>query len=147
MLFFTSQNQNSIQFDENNHLKISSQFETPEFKTAYNWLKNQYQDRKQLTIEPDSALIFGWPHFDLTFVDYPIPQQAIIVADIPESRLLASDFQAWHMVLNNWVDYDWQMIFDETKLRQNDWLSPHKKMDTQLVTNYIKKSEIIDIYR
>lgn len=151
MLFYTQQNQKFITADD--FLTTSQENEWIMFKKSYSWLKDQYQKRINPNFPKENALIFGWPESNLNEIETMPAEHCIIIADIPKERILPSDFQAWHMVLNNMTQldeyqpFDWNTIFSESKLRKNGFLTDSEKFEPQLVVDGIYKSEIINIIR
>ena len=80
----------------------------PYFMRSYGWMRFQMSER--LTAFSGDFPIWAWLkrpnmrqwHFDKE-------PGVMIVADVPLARLLLSDYDAWHAVLNNW----WVSISEE----------------------------------
>lgn len=128
-----------------------------DFNQAYSWLKKQMDIKG---IKNDNNLLWAWHTFngkhhkpDLRYSAYDTrgTKSVCLELEIPDERVLLSDYNAWHYVLNDsyldmstneeewnkerdWFDHlpfderqkvkeeSWQRIFDTTYFK-NDWVS------------------------
>ncbi|KYG92026.1 MULTISPECIES: DUF3841 domain-containing protein [Metasolibacillus] len=136
------------------------EFIYPEFVDAYNWLKKRMKEK--LPNYNNEYPIWLW-------IDRPDLRKSghleagekgiLLKIDIEDNRVLLSDFQAWHFVLNkSYFDLEniendnsdytqfeleksWELIFDIDYLaRHPNW--GEKECTLQGVTNHIKLNEI-----
>lgn len=101
----------------------SSTYVSPDFKEAYQWMRQQMSLRLPQYNGGDP--IWLWPDCP-TWKDgsYGHPQDLVLIeAKIPLHRVLLSDFQSWHAVLNKFpvlahpqeridMKASWERIFD-----------------------------------
>lgn len=134
--------------------KCSEQEQFGGFLSSYKWLENKMRDLGILDLEQHSAPIFAWCQFtdsrhkkaDLRQCRNYINkgQQGVrITFDLPLNRVLLSDFDDWHYVLNNspaidvsndeWDKLDQQAIIDS-------WDNIFYKNEDYLNNKYYDKS-------
>lgn len=115
------------------------------FLEPYNWIRNKMINRiGDSSYKSNIYPIWGWYIYDgvhkkpdLRCSGHGIPgkQMACIELEIPGNKVLLSDFDLWHYVLNNWY------IGDSTNEEELDaeweWLDTLSKQEKQ---NMIEKS-------
>ncbi len=145
MLFYTQQHINFIK--SGNTLLPDTSFEDDYLKQFYPFMKQAYHDRIDSNFNVNNGLIWGWPTREEAFWYYEdMPKSHVIIAaDIPAKNILTSDFDAWHMVLNNYHSEHWNHMFDEKELREIGFLEDSEKFTPQLVTSHINTKDIIDV--
>lgn len=82
------------------------------FTGSYKWLKSRMKDSRVVDLAQDSSAFFGWCQSinhrraiaDLRHIKTYIPKGklgVILTLAIPEDRVMLTDFDLWHCVLNN----------------------------------------------
>lgn len=82
------------------------------FTGSYKWLKSKMKDSGVVDLAQDSSAFFGWCQSvnhrraiaDLRHIKTYIPKGelgVILTLAIPEDRVMLTDFNLWHCVLNN----------------------------------------------
>lgn len=82
------------------------------FTGSYKWLKSKMKDSGAVDLAQDSSAFFGWCQSinhrraiaDLRHIKTYIPKGelgVILTLAIPEDRVMLTDFDLWHCVLNN----------------------------------------------
>lgn len=97
-------------------------FIEPDWKTAYQWMQDQYQ-RQFMPLS--SPLIWVWKTCPDDWETHLSPgiEGVLLVLEVPESQVLWSHFEAWHYVLNHWqlseeedplfpIEKTWERVFD-----------------------------------
>ncbi|KNY25486.1 DUF3841 domain-containing protein [Pseudobacteroides cellulosolvens] len=122
-----------------------------EFLRPYHWMMSQML--KRIPEYNEEYPIWLWPEKpDLRRSGHmERGKKAILIeVELPDSKVLLSDFQAWHCVLNDYpiLDYDdeiidmelsWERIFDLEYLRKHpDW----GMLDIQGVTGKIYLNQV-----
>lgn len=155
MYFYTFQNKD---FDLNSDIiKVPEEYEEPIFKKAYLWLKHQYNQRNENKIDHNDSFIWFWNFIDQETLDreltynkkYCHNNNKLIILDVPEKDLhyfLKSDFEAWHMVLNEWHIQNWEDIFNYQRLIDTGWYNESDPEVAQYTTPFIKKEWIIKTF-
>ena len=106
-----------------------------DFRLAYQWMIKRLKAKAGQPYSQVTTPLWAWyrshdylhqrPDFRLC-KDYP--DEVCIEFDIPEEKVLLSDFEGWHFVLNNW--YYSSATNDEDWERDNSWfdsLNRHKQ--------------------
>jgi hypothetical protein len=111
-----------------------------DFKNSYDWLERQMNIRGINKNNCEEGLVWAWYKWngirknpDLKESGFAESGEKMVCMeiDIPDNRVLLSDFDAWHYVLNDW----W--IDDSTN--EKEWDENHKWLDT---LRYAKQREI-----
>lgn len=137
---------------------VSEKFEEPEFKSAYFWLKQEYNKHHDIKIENKNSFYWMWDSLSKHDIKrekrfnkkYGNNQYNLIVLNIKNNDinlLLRSDFEAWHMVLNKWNidDIKWSDIFDDNALIKKRFKENNYDTIYQYVVPFIKKEWIVDV--
>ena len=133
----------------------------PEFRPAYHWLKDQMARRIAGYSGGYPVWLWYVPKPDLRSSGH-LPRGASgvrIELEIPRSRILLMDFQAWHCVLmgqylalsspedREWgkreVRHSWERIFDLPALNRSHLWRPVRQI--QGVTEYVRMEEVTEI--
>lgn len=149
-----------IEIEKEGHLTANPKFIWSEFIEAYHWLMKKmnekipnYQGQYPVWLWTNRPDLRKSGHLN------PGEQGVLLKVEIEENRVLLSDFQAWHFVLNNWyfnleevevndshvsqdaIEKSWEMIFYVDDLIEHpNW---GKEICTlQGVTNHVNSSEI-----
>ena len=137
-------------------LSGNPEFIDAHFIKSYLWMMKQMNER--ITVYEGEYPIWLWPitsRPDLRRKFWGIrgTPAVLLKIEIPNDRVLLSDFQAWHCVLNGGVleDHDgedidmeksWERIFDLEYLKKHcDW-GQFDELDIQGVTGKIYLSQI-----
>lgn len=131
---------------------------------AYYWMKTKMAER--IPEFSGDYPIWAWPKRASTKpVSKPRSEDEKyrIIALVPTSRILASDYTTWHCPLNNSpitrterdfeefsgdVEKTWDRVFDFTPATNDDersWMGLGKKLQIQLCVDRIHASEIISL--
>lgn len=100
-----------------------------DWRPAYLWMKKQM--RKRLPWFSGDSPIWAWP--DAEYVNWapnqawgePGEEMVLLRFEVPETRVLVSDFDAWHFALSNHHLFDFEVEDQEAK--ETSWeaiLSP-----------------------
>lgn len=106
----------------------------PEWRTAYNWMRQQMKDKLPYTSGDYPVWAWPWGDYERFKPDErwgAVGEKMVVVGfEVPDERVLLSDFMAWHQVLNNdgIIDHDeefsenekiasWQRIFNPADLK------------------------------
>lgn len=153
----------------------------PDFLKAYDWLRKQMNDKIGPSPLPDQYPIWAWyqgedfDNLEARCEEIEIGHRGVrLEIEIDEKQVLLSDFETWHMVLNNSYlaiseeDYDrfedeskvnsdttdrieksWERIFDLDQIVDENWISPKEKKTIQatfwkLELNQIKNVKWLD---
>jgi hypothetical protein len=115
-------------------LSGNPEFIDPDFINPYCWIVAQME--KRLTVYEGEYPIWLWSKKpDLRRAGYlkRSTKAVLLEIEIPSDRVLLSDFQAWHCVLNRWtledhegevieMEKSWERIFDLEYLKKHpDW--------------------------
>lgn len=121
-----------------------------DFYDAYNWLVQEMIKRKIYPVEKNTLPCWCWYLYDgknkldLRHSGLGIPKEKLICLEleIPENKILLSDYGAWHYVLNNtWYD-------DSTNEKEfdklHDWYDklPYSKQNELRVKSWQKIFDI-----
>ena len=145
-------------------LSGNESFVTEDFPSSYQWMKKQISERIENT---ESFPIWLWTKKpDLNDEGHFVKgtNAVCLTLEIPDNKVLLSDFNAWHCILNDWFcslteeeddlfeegklniskEQSWERIFD-LKLLQNSemWMTEHQII--QGVTPFIKKEQVLNI--
>lgn len=121
------------------------------FKIPYAFMRSEYQKRTQIKLSPQQALIWAWdqPVADRQhWLDIKRKPLVYIKFQAPDDLCLLSDFQAFHVLLNDLTFtpqprnkyQDWQKLFDDPWLEKHDWRNAQD--EHQVVLPYLKRSWI-----
>ncbi len=113
----------------------SLQHVEPDWHKAYTWMREQM--RLKLATMSGDYPVWAWPWEAYAARFKPddrwgaVGEEMVVLGlDVPDARVLTSDFQAWHQVLNNDIIDDkdefteaemlasWQLIFNPTELKK-----------------------------
>lgn len=78
------------------------------FRRAYDWLAEQMVQRGLIRPDPGFYPLWAWPDYDKLCSSYLRPDgpvtvlsdQVYLEIDVPDSLVLLSDYELWHLVLN-----------------------------------------------
>lgn len=155
MYFYTFQNKD---FDlSTDIIKVPEKYEEPLLKKAYSWLKQQYNKRHQNQISPEQSFIWFWNLIDDDMLErekkhdkkYCNETNQLIILNVPENDVhyfLKSDFEAWHMVLNEWKIQNWEDIFNYQRLLETGWYMENDQEVAQFTIPFIKKEWIVKTF-
>lgn len=121
--------------------------DTEVYKPAYSWMKTQMH--KRLPNYSGDFPIWAW--FNAPDSDYHMEENDMIIEfEVPEDRILISNFGAWHSVLNNQpmyfedreyskeeIEKSWDLIFD-----LNDLLTLEYGSELQVCVDKVYLNEI-----
>ena len=79
----------------------------PEFLPAYDWLREKMEERIGEAPDKERYPVWAWYSMDGEYSnilgeDWIKEDDYLLVLDIPDDRVVLTDFNAWHYVLNNW---------------------------------------------
>ncbi len=138
----------------NGFLSGHSEFIDPDFINPYCWIVAQM--KRRLTVYEGEYPIWLWsirPDLRRTGYLKKGTKAVLLEIEISNDRVLLSDFQAWHCVLNRWtledhkgedisMEKSWERIFDLEYLKTHpDW-GQFNELDIQGVTDKIYLSQI-----
>ncbi len=137
-----------------------------DFKIYYDWMVEQYEKRTDILMNGNYP-IWCWDEFPDLGRDGHIDQGAkgiVLTVEIPDEAVLASEFQYWHIVLNNGyifesydeenADYDdshfskeeirksWERIFDRAWCESTVTNQPSVGLTYQYVTHRIELTQV-----
>lgn len=98
------------------------------FQIAYNWMIKQMKRRKILPPKDVKVPLWAWYRRDYKHVrpDFRWVRDSEIEVcmeiNIPEEKVLLSDFEAWHFVLNDW--------YYSPATNEQEWERLEKKFDS-----------------
>lgn len=154
-MFYTVQHQAAIEAArETGLLKGNPDKVSPDFEEAYRWMMRQMSSR--LPAYGGGYPVWLWPEKpDWTNGSFGDPKRlALLEVRLPLHRVLYSDFQAWHAVLNRFpvlaheqerIDMivSWERIFDFDFLSNAPhWGAP----EMQAVVEHVFLDEIVSIF-
>ena len=153
-----------LEIQEKGYLIGNPDFVDPDFVDAYNWLIKKMNEKNIVNNQGECPIWLWTERPDLRKKGYlPSKKQGVLLKiNIEDSRVLLSDYEAWHFVLNNWyfnidmeedeidemyekgisrseLEESWELIFDL------DYLNNHPDWGPRLIqgiTNKISLSEI-----
>ncbi len=154
-----------VYFPYGNFAQNPSFLDSPSFLFAYSWLIKKMQERNISYQFNSKNMIWSWflidgvnkidkrKSFTRNFQNKPF---ALLELDIPEQRLLLSDFDAWHYVLNYWpinieeknINFDFYQHkpYDQDFHKYAHPLEHQKILDSwNLIFDLKKSSEILEI--
>jgi hypothetical protein len=109
------------------------------WKCAYEWMRAQMASR--LPAFSGDFPVWAWGDFPAALSGYAEPgeEQVLLAAEVPEDRILVSDFIAWTIVILNDGGFDdslnddtwtqaqkeasWPMVFDFTQLQAREYIT------------------------
>ncbi|MDO4647305.1 MAG: DUF3841 domain-containing protein [Eubacteriales bacterium] len=125
---------------DENHLLFEGNYG---FKKSYLWMSEQMRKRIGNPLEEVRFPVWAWyqwegkrKRIDMRshgFSDTPGEPIVLLTVDVPEDRVLLSDFDNWHFVLNNSEvpyieDHDWDKEYSQQE-KEDSW---------ELIFNYDK---------
>ena len=146
MLFYTQQHVNFLKNKE--ILYPDPAFEDGYLKQFYPFMKQAYHDKINQDFDVSSGLIWGWPTISEAFLYYEdMPKSDVIIeANIPDTQVLKSDFDAWHLVLNNYMPEVWPHMFSEEALHKDGFLENADTFTPQLVIDHLDRKNICNVF-
>lgn len=166
MVVYTFQNPKILELQAK-ELSCSPEYWEEDMATHYEWMYEQYQKRVGSQIK---SLIWVWENIPNFYFEYDEEDdkywqtgqlqqdrvRVLLTLDVPEERVLWSDYQSWHCPLNNFgilsneefeeeekgkvfdMMYGWERVFDFEWLNKNGW-------DDVLKQGVVDKFDISDI--
>lgn len=124
-----------------------------DFYDAYNWLVIEMIKRKIYPVEKDTLPLWCWYKYggknklDLRHSGLGMPKekQVCLELEIPKEKILLSDYNAWHFVLNNsWLD---DSINEKEFDQLHDWFDtlPYEKREQLKLNSWQKIFDIVPL--
>jgi hypothetical protein len=121
--------------NEHGRLQATRQHQSGDWPEAYEWMHDQLTERVGAPPHPDAAPLWGWYQWaseaqkrpDLRAVRHywkPLGQYVLIECELPDAAVMLSDFDAWHIILNN----QYVSISDED---EETYLAARRQYDLQ----------------
>lgn len=147
MIVYTFQNPNILEA-HSSEIICSPKYWDKDMVTYYEWMYGEYQKRIG---SQTKSLIWVWEHIPEWYFEYDEEEETdwhnnqadryrlLITLEIPEERILWSDYDAWHCPLNDGsvlneleieeeeqgkvfdTMYGWERVFDFEWLEHNGW--------------------------
>ncbi|WP_088362969.1 DUF3841 domain-containing protein [Bacillus cereus] len=164
-IYYTNQSIEAYKkFEEKGYLTGNEAFVDSDFLSSYKWLIEQMNNK----INNDGSFpVWLWTekpdlneegHFDKG------TKAVCLTIEIPDEKVLLSDFDAWHCVLNNWFcslteeedelfdqgkcemtkEQSWQRVFDLEQLQQSEMWGNAEQI-LQGVTPGVKKEQVLNV--
>lgn len=119
------------------------------FKDSYDWLSDQMKKRLSVSYDNISYPVWAWHTFNskqkidkrVSYIRSLPEDTYIIYLDIDDSRILLSDFDTWHYVLNN-IAYR-EDEYENTHISWSDSLTLEEKQKTWENIFDVRKSQIV----
>lgn len=148
MKFYTVQKRSVWNKWEKQGFLKASEREDELFEGAYKWMREQMSSR--LLNYKGEPLIWLWtekPQWYRNWSDIPRKKFVLLTLELNEGEVVFSDFDAWHIILND-LEFDdgerWERVFDLEWLKKN-FLEEHEKQTLQATTGIIDISKVIDV--
>lgn len=94
----------------------------PYFRPAYAWMQDQM--RARVPSYTKGTLVWAWakkPDLRVSGREYPDEKNVRLEIEVDPSRVLLSDFDAWHFVLNNAYLHSRSFDERETVTKEQSW--------------------------
>ena len=110
------------------------------FPKEYKWMIEQYNIRCNENV---SSILWWWNcKIDITKGGYENGIYEILSAEVDNSKILGSNFDMWHLVLNNYDQHHWESMFDTEASKKYLEVKSFRKEDIQYVTKPIEFSKL-----
>ena len=118
------------------------------FEEAYVWMRSQMRTRlKGYKGEPIIWLWTERPTWYKDWIHINRKKFVLLTVELNENEVVYSDFDAWHIVLNNTAFDDgesWERVFD-LKWIQENFLESHEKQRLQATAGVLDIGKVTDV--